>query len=188
MKGANVSRIGKKPIAIDEDIKVNITSDKIHLEGPQGKMDVSIPTGFNVVQTSTLLEVKPPNTISSKMHGLFRTLLQNAVIGVKKQWSRNLELIGVGYRAQTDGKELVLNLGFSHPVKIQAPENVTFKVSENKISVLGADKYLVGETAATIRRIKPPEPYKGKGIRFEGEFIRKKLGKAAKAVGAASAK
>lgn len=183
-----MSRIGKKLIAIEGDIKVTITSDKIHVEGPQGKMDLVVPTGFEVVRTPTQLEVKTSDAISSDMHGLFRTLLQNAVIGVKNQWLKNLELIGVGYRAQTDGKELVLNLGFSHPVKIQAPENITFKVSENKITVLGADKYLVGETAATIRRIKPPEPYKGKGIRFEGEFIRKKLGKAAKAVGAAGAK
>lgn len=183
-----MSRIGKKPIILDADLKINLAKDKIQIEGPCGKMELPIPSDIEVVHTANQIEVKTLKRGSGEIHGLFRTLLQNAVTGVKNQWSRTLELVGVGYRAESDGRELILNLGFSHPVKIQAPDNISFKVNENKIVVLGVDKYLVGETAATIHRLKPPEPYKGKGIRYEKEYIRKKLGKAAKAVGTASAK
>lgn len=180
-----MSRIGKKPILIDASIKIVIDNHKVNIEGPCGKMRLTIPSGLEVKSINDQLEIRTlkENNQANSIYGLFRTLVQNAVSGVKKEWQKTLEMVGVGYRAQTDGKDLVLNLGFSHPVKISAPEGIKFKVSENKIIILGIDRYLVGEIAASVRRIKPPEPYKGKGIRYEGEYIRKKLGKAAKTVG-----
>lgn len=184
-----MSRIGQKPISIEADVKVSQSEGKISVEGAAGRIDLSVPKEIEVKISGNNLEVFEKNGTSAKnIQGLFRSLVQNAVTGVKTQWTKVLELVGVGYRAQTNGTELELNLGFSHPIKIKAPIGVTFKVVENKITVSGADKYLVGETAASIRRRKKPEPYKGKGIRYEKEHIRKKLGKAAKAVGAAGAK
>lgn len=184
-----MTRIGKKPISYESDIKVSSDNKSIFVEGPQGKIMLSVPDSMQVNISENSLEVAEKTGVFAKdIQGLFRSLVQNAVSGVKTQWTKSLELVGVGYRAQTNGSELELNLGFSHPVKIKAPEGISFKVVEDKITVLGADKYLVGEMAAVIRRIKPPEPYKGKGIRYEKEHIRKKLGKAAKAVGAAGAK
>lgn len=184
-----MSRIGKKPISIEADVKISQNEGKISVEGTGGKIELSIPEEIEIRISGNNLEVFEKSGISAKnIQGLFRSLVQNAVTGVKTVWTKTLELVGVGYRAQTNGTELELNLGFSHPIKIKAPAGITFKVVENKITVSGADKYLVGEIAASIRRIKKPEPYKGKGIRYEGERIRKKLGKAAKAVGAAGAK
>lgn len=183
----NVTRIGKKPIIFESDIKVSLDKKSIYVEGPQGKLTLPIPDKVQAKISGNTIEVSEQNGVTAKdIQGLFRSLLQNAVSGVKIQWTKTLELVGVGYRAQTNGSELELNLGFSHPVKIAAPSGISFKVTEEKITVLGADKYLVGEMAAVIRRVKPPEPYKGKGIRYEKEHIRKKLGKAAKAVGAAA--
>ncbi len=188
-KGVNVTRIGKKPIIFESDIKVSLDTKSIYVEGPQGKITLSIPVKVQAKISGNSIEVSELDGVVAKdIQGLFRSLLQNAVSGVKIQWTKTLELVGVGYRAQTNGSELELNLGFSHPVKIKAPDGIVFKVVEDKITVLGADKYLVGEIAAVIRRVKPPEPYKGKGIRYEKEHIRKKLGKAAKAVGATGAK
>lgn len=184
-----MSRIGKKPIVIEPDVKVFIERNLVHIEGLQGKMDLQLPNGLELIISGNQLDLKvKEGVIEDALHGLYRSLLQNAIIGVKRKWQKSLELVGVGFRAQTSGNELILNLGFSHPVKIQAPSNITFQVSENKITVTGVDKYLVGEIAASVRRIKPPEPYKGKGIRYLNEYIRKKLGKAAKAVGATGAK
>lgn len=184
-----MSRIGKKPILFENDIKISQNMGKFLVEGPNGKIELSIPKELEGKISGNTVEVSEKNGDSHKnIQGLFRSLLQNAVTGVKIPWTKTLELVGVGYRAQSTGVELELNLGFSHPVKVKAPEGVSFKVLENKITVIGADKYLVGEIAASVRRLKPPEPYKGKGIRYEKEYIRKKLGKAAKAVGAAGAK
>lgn len=184
-----MTRIGKKPITFEPDIKISQSSGEISVEGPQGKIVLSMPGEIEVKIAGNTAQVSEKKGISAKnIQGLFRSLVQNAVRGVATPWTKTLELVGVGYRAQTTGNELELNLGFSHPVKIKAPEGITFKIAENKITVTGADKYLVGELAASIRRVKPPEPYKGKGIRYEKEHIRKKLGKAAKAVGAAGAK
>lgn len=184
-----MSRIGQKPIIIDKEVKVTLTNATILVEGLHGKLDLPIPSSVKVVKTDNQLKVESKFANTAKnIQGLFRSLLQNAATGVKTPWTKTLELVGVGYRAQTNGSELILNLGFSHPVKITAPQGISFKVVEDKIIISGVDKYLVGEIAASIRRIKKPEPYKGKGIRFEGEYIRKKLGKAAKAVGMAGAK
>lgn len=183
-----MSRIGKKPILLDPDIKVSIQGNTVNVKGPNGSLNLSIPRGIKVEQVENKITISSSDKDGGNIHGLFRSLLANIVTGVKKYWTKRLEMVGVGYRAKTTGNELTLHLGFSHPVIINAPDGITFGVSENKITITGADKYLVGETAATIRRLKKPEPYKGKGIRYEGEFIRKKLGKAAKAVGAVGAK
>jgi large subunit ribosomal protein L6 len=178
-----MSRIGKKPIQIEKDVKVTLTDTNVHVEGPNGTLDVKIPLELKVAIEGEVMTLEIKDDPSSL--GLYRSLIANAVKGVKEKWTKTLELVGVGFRATTTGSELVLNVGFSHPVKIPAPSGITFTVVENKIKVIGADKYTVGEIAANIRRVKKPEPYKGKGIRYEGEVIRKKLGKAAKAVGGA---
>lgn len=184
-----MSRIGNKIIHIENGVKVTPNGEKILVEGTHGKIELTVLPSLNVEING--LQIKITNkdkNAPTNQQGLFRSLLSNAVVGVAKQWTKSLELVGVGYRAQTTGSSLVLNVGFTHQVNIPAPAGITFKVEENKITVIGADKYLVGEIAANIRRVKPPEPYKGKGIRYQGEHIRKKLGKAAKAVGAAGAK
>lgn len=183
-----MSRVGRKPIKLDPDIKATVVNSTIHVAGPKGQLEVKLPKDLTVTIENQQLELKDANEEMSNLKGLFRSLIQNAVIGVKTGWSKSLELVGVGFRAATTGNELTLNLGFSHPVKLTAPKDISFQVSENKIIVSGLDKYLVGEIAARIRKIKPPEPYKGKGIRYEGEYIRKKLGKAAKAVGGTTTK
>lgn len=184
-----MSRIGKKIITIGPDIKVTNDNTSVKVEGLKGTVSVPKPSGFDIAVTASQIEIKQKENMSdSKMYGLFRSLIQNAVTGVKTPWTRTLELVGVGFRAETTGTELVLHLGFSHPVKIKATNGISFSVNENKIIVSGIDRYMVGEVAATIRRVKKPEPYKGKGIRYLGEYIRKKLGKAAKTVGGAGAK
>lgn len=180
-----MSRIGRKPVLLDKDVKVSVDKNIVHVEGPAGTLDLVKPKGVKLTIGKGQIVVGITDGSLKNMHGLFRSLLQNAVTGVKKPWVKTLELSGVGFRAKTLGRELILNLGFSHPVKLKAPKGISFQVIENKIKVSGVDKYLVGEEAASIRRIKKPEPYKGKGIRYEGEYIRKKLGKAAKAVGGA---
>lgn len=180
-----MTRIGRKPIIFEQEVKISQDGSKLFVEGSQGKLELAVPDALDVKISANTVEIDAKNNDRTKgIQGMFRSLLQNAVTGVKNPWIKTLELVGVGFKAQTNGSELELNLGFSHPVKITAPDGISFKVVENKISVSGADKYLVGEVAASIRRAKPPEPYKGKGIRYEKEYIRKKLGKAAKAVGA----
>jgi large subunit ribosomal protein L6 len=181
-----MSRIGNKIINVDSGVKISQDGDIILVEGTHGKIELQVPTNLNIEISGSQIKItNKDKNASTNRQGLFRSLLSNAVIGVVKQWTKSLELIGVGYRAQTSGNNLVLNVGFTHSINIPAPTGVTFKVEENKITVIGADKYKVGEVAAYIRRVKPPEPYKGKGIRYQGEHIRKKLGKAAKAVGGA---
>jgi large subunit ribosomal protein L6 len=181
-----MSRIGKKPIEIQKGLNIEILNSVFTVSGPKGKMSITLPKEINVEQDENHLNIKTSNELGGDVHGLMRTLIQNAITGVSTGWQKTLELVGVGFRAQTTGSELVLNLGFSHPIKIIAPAGITFSIIENKITVSGFDKYIVGEVAAKIRRLKKPEPYKGKGIRYAGEIIRKKLGKAAKAVGGAS--
>ena len=180
-----MSRIGSKPLPIDQDVKITIEGSLITVTGPKGKLTVTVPAGVKVLQNDGNIIV---STSKSNLQGLTRSLISNAFYGVKVGWKKELELVGVGFRAQSSGRELTLSLGFSHPVVVPAPEGVTFEVSENKISISGADKYVVGQLSAKIRDIKPPEPYKGKGIRYKGEKIRKKLGKAAKVAGAVGVK
>lgn len=184
----NMSRIGKKPVKIPEGVTVNEANGNVTVVGPKGSLSFTFRPEIKISAAGTQVNVdRVAETPKAKaLHGLSRTLLDNMIFGVTQGWNKGLELVGVGYRAEVFGADLILNVGFSHPVNFPAPEGITFIVNENtKINVSGADKQLVGETAAKIRRIRPPEPYKGKGIRYVGERIRRKAGKAVKAVGAA---
>lgn len=184
-----MSRIGNKPITLSDKITVTFEGDLLKVQGSEGNLMLKILEGVKVNLNDKVIEVGLENPKGkSDIQGLFRSILQNAITGVEKKWTKTLELSGVGYSASTTGSKLILNLGFSHPVNIEAPTGITFGVKENKITVTGVDKYSVGEEAAKIKKIRPPEPYKGKGIKYEGEHIRKKLGKAAKAVGGVGAK
>lgn len=182
-----MSRIGKKPIKIPEGVTIQIEGGNVSVTGPKGNLSFGFRPEIKVSVSDNSVNVdRVAETAKAKsLHGLSRTLLENMVLGVTAGWNKGLELVGVGYRAVVEGTDLVLNVGFSHPVKFPAPGGITFEVADNtRINVSGRDKQLVGETAAKIRRIRPPEPYKGKGIRYVGEVIRRKAGKAVKAVGA----
>ncbi|MBI4058400.1 50S ribosomal protein L6 [Candidatus Gottesmanbacteria bacterium] len=182
-----MSRIGKMPIELPSRVTLEQRGTEVVLKGPKGELTVSVPQSFEISKkdNSVILKVSDLQLGQSSRHGLYRSLLYNAVIGVTKGWQKTVELVGVGYRAQGGGSEVTMNVGFSHPVKYAAPPNITFKITDGtKITIEGMDKKVVGEVAAAIRAIKPPEPYKGKGIRYEGEVIRKKAGKTVKAVGA----
>ena len=182
-----MSRIGNTPVIIPSGVTVGIVSGAVSVKGPKGELVVPILTGITVKQEGdTLLAERLRNDKAVKSaHGTVVALIKNAITGVTTGWTKQLELSGVGYRASLGGTDLTLSVGFSHPVVIKPPAGIVFTVNEGKIQVSGIDKYLVGQTAATIRGVKPPEPYKGKGIRYSGEFIRKKAGKSAKAVGGA---
>lgn len=178
-----MSRIGRKPIKIAEGVEVNTGSSKIKLKGPKGELEIILPDEIAVESSEGSILVKlKKGSKAGNLHGLYRTLIYNAVVGVSRGWSKTLKLVGVGFRAQSSEKELTLNVGFSHPVVVAAPSEISFKVEDKNIVVSGIDKYLVGETAAKIRKVKPPDAYKGKGIRYKDEEIRKKPGKAGKAV------
>lgn len=179
-----MSRIGKKPVKIPEGVTITVSDQTVSAVGPKGNLVLKVrpEIAVKIEGTHVLVERVAETPKAKALHGLTRTLVENLIMGVDKGWNKGLELIGVGYRAGLEGTTLVLNVGFSHQVKFPAPQGITFEVLENtKINVRGIDKQLVGETAAQIRRIKPPEPYKGKGIRYIGEAVRKKAGKAAKA-------
>ena len=166
-----MSRIGETPILIPDNVTVNITGKTLVVSGPKGELSQDILEGIKVEQldNSLVLKRKSDKGNLKAMHGLERALISNMTIGVSKGWSRRLELLGVGFRAQLIGDKLVLNVGYSHPIEISAPEKIEFSVTDNtKIEVSGIDKQLVGQVAANIRKVKPPDVYKGKGIRFEG--------------------
>lgn len=180
----NMSRIGKKPVKVPEGVTITISGQTVSAVGPKGNLNLKVRPEIKITTNNShvLVERVAETPKAKALHGLTRTLVENLIMGVDKGWNKGLELVGVGYKAALEGTTLVLNVGFSHQVKFPAPEGITFEVLENtKINVRGIDKQLVGETAAQIRRIKPPEPYKGKGIRYIGEAVRKKAGKAAKA-------
>ncbi|OGY21909.1 MAG: 50S ribosomal protein L6 [Candidatus Woykebacteria bacterium GWB1_45_5] len=176
-----MSKIGRKPIFLPEDVRIE-TNHKIVVKGPLGELFVKLPGGIKVkMEDKKLLIVPRDETSETKsFHGLTRSLIANMIEGVTKGFKKTLELSGIGFRAHLSGGKLVLAVGFSHPVEIEAPEGVSFAVTENKITVSGVDKELVGQVTAQIRNIRPPDPYKGKGIRYEGEIVRLKPGKAAK--------
>lgn len=174
-----MSRIGKKPIEIPEGVRVTVSDSRIIVAGPKGELSLAIPTGIHV-KTEDSLVVVERTAASSAIFGRVRAILANMVLGVHEGWRKTLEIVGTGYRAATDGRELTLHLGFSHPVVVTAPEEIQFSVQQNKITVEGTDKQLVGLIAAQIRAYRPPDSYKGKGVRYEGEVVRKKPGKAAK--------
>lgn len=184
-----MAKLKKKPIIVSSNIKVENHDGLLTVAGPKGSLSITLPQSIEPVISVQELSLKLKSSESDiSLLGLYHSLVENAVNGVLKGWQKTLEMTGVGFRAQTDGSKITLNVGFTHPVEITAPQGVSFKLVENKIIVEGTDKYLVGETAAKIRRVKPPEPYKGKGIKYIDEKVRKKAGKAAKAVGAAVGK
>jgi large subunit ribosomal protein L6 len=186
-----MSRIGKKPVGVPAGVTIKIDGQTVVATGPKGELTLTVRPEIRVKNenNSLVIERVEESPKAKALHGLTRTLVENLIMGVDKGWNKGLELVGVGYRAAVEGTTLVLNVGFSHQVKYPAPQGITFIVTDNtKIDVKGTDKQLVGETAAQIRRIRPPEPYKGKGIRYIGEVVRRKAGKAAKAVGAPGAK
>lgn len=185
-----MSRIGNLPIQIPAGVTVEKTGDILVVVGVKGTLNLLFPKNLQIDITpeQVVIKRKGESKKDKSLHGLFRSLINNMVTGVVSGWSKNLELQGVGFRAQSSGNTLTLSLGFSHPVEVSAPEGITLEVTDNtKITVSGIDKYLVGQVAANIRAIKPPDVYKGKGVRFEGEYVRKKMGKAGK-VGAGVAK
>jgi large subunit ribosomal protein L6 len=182
-----MSRIGKQQIKIPSGVKVNPKGTEVLFEGPKGKLTHKLIKGITVKIDGDHLIVNRDDSLEGAraMHGLSRTLMNNCVHGVHTGYTKGLEINGVGYRAAVQGTSMNLTLGFSHPVVFQLPAGITAKVDANtKITVTGADKELVGAVAAKIRALKPVEPYQGKGIRYAGEFVRKKAGKAAGAAGA----
>lgn len=180
-----MSKIAKIPVIIKEGVTATLGGRKITVTGPKGTLFFDIPQGVEVKIGPEEMLISAKETDTAKMlSGLTRAIIANLVKGVTDGFEKKLELSGVGYRAQVSGNDLILSLGFSHPVKVAAPEGIKFSVAENVIAVSGTDKAEVGNIAAKIRGIKPPEPYKGKGISYKGERIRRKVGKAAKAVGA----
>ncbi len=180
-----MSRIGNAIIIVPKEATVTISGGSVVVKGPKGELSMNVPAGITLTDKDGTITVtrKGDNKAMRSLHGYVRAELMNSVTGVTKGWTRTLELSGVGYRAAVTGTDLTLNLGFSHPVVVKPPAGITFAAAEGKIVVSGTDKQMVGQTAAKIREIKKPEPYKGKGIKYQGEHIRKKAGKAAKAVG-----
>jgi large subunit ribosomal protein L6 len=177
-----MSRIGRKPIPVPDGVTVTIEPEAVHVTGPKGALSERVHRDITVEQTDGELNVKRPTDRGEHraLHGLTRSLVANMVEGVTNGYAKTLEIQGVGYRAQLKGKDLELALGYSHPVPIAAPEGIEFEVPQpTRVIVKGISKQLVGEVAATIRKQRPPEPYKGKGIRYEGEYVARKVGKRA---------
>lgn len=183
-----MSKIGKSAIILKTGINALVEGSKVKISGPKGQFEYQIPAGFEVtVADGKVLIVPKKSNISknkSAMYGLVRASLANMIGGVESEFVKKLVLSGVGYKAQIQGTDLVLSLGFSHQVRFKPKAGVKIAVVENAVVISGIDKSLVGEAAANIRAVKPPEPYKGKGIKYDGEHLRRKAGKAAKAAGA----
>ncbi|CDD37435.1 50S ribosomal protein L6 [Clostridium sp. CAG:356] len=178
-----MSRIGNKPIAVPAGVEVKIDGQKITVKGPKGTLEREIHKNISVEMENNTIKVTRPNNeaLNRSLHGLTRTLISNMIEGVEKEYTRELQINGVGYRAQKQGNNLNLTLGYSHPVIFDAPEGITFDVpNPNTIIVKGIDKELVGQTAANIRTKRPPEVYRGKGIKYAEEVIRRKEGKTGK--------
>lgn len=178
-----MSRIGNKPITVPEGVEVKIDGHKVTVKGPKGSLEKEFHKNMKInLEGNTITVVRPDNEPSNRsLHGLTRTLLNNMIEGTTKGFERKLEVNGVGYRASKKGNNLLLNLGYSHPVEMEAPEGITFDVpNPNEIIVKGMDKELVGQTAAVVRTKRPPEVYRGKGIKYAEEVIRRKEGKAGK--------
>lgn len=179
-----MSRIGKNPVAILDGVTIDQKGQTLHIKGPKGELVVLVHPDMKVTIADKVLLVERPSESSmhKSLHGLSRTLIANAIRGVKEGYRKELEIAGVGFKANMQGNKLVLNIGYSHPVDFPAPKGITIsmdKENKNMIIIEGADKQLVGETAAKIRSLKKPEPYKGKGIHYMGEKIRRKAGKSA---------
>ncbi len=176
-----MSRVGRKPIPVPSNVTVSIDGADVTVKGPKGELQRSIPGQIRVVQDGEeLLVTRPSDRRQHRaFHGLTRALIHNMVVGVSDGFSKTLEIQGTGYRAEMDGKALMIRVGFSHPVRVEPHEGITFEVEGQLVRVQGIDKQVVGQQAAEIRKIRPPEPYKGKGIRYQGEWVRRKAGKGA---------
>jgi large subunit ribosomal protein L6 len=177
-----MSRIGKKPIAIPQGVKVQVEGQMVRVEGPKGKLAQTVPSrlGARVADGHLVITREGDDRTARALHGLTRALAANMVTGVKDGFERKLEIIGIGYRAQMTGKNIQLALGYSHPIIFALPDGITAEIDrQTAITLRGADKGLLGETAAKLRALRKPDPYKGKGIRYAGEYVRKKVGKKA---------
>ena len=177
-----MSRVGKNPITLPKGVEVRIEGPQITVKGPKGELSREIDREMSVGQQDGIVTVSRPSdqTRHRAMHGLTRSLIQNMVTGVSEGFSKTLEMQGVGYRAQMQGQNLSLSVGYSHPVEVQPQPGIQFEVEgTSKITIKGANKEQVGQVAADVRKIRPPEPYKGKGIRYAGEYVRRKVGKRA---------
>src|SRR5689334_4518530 len=172
-----MSRIGKKPITLPSGVKVAI-GDQLEVTGPKGKLTVPIPAGIRIEQNATTLEIKRESDQHAALHGLTRALAANAVQGVSGGFTRELDIVGIGYRADVKGKIATFTLGYSHPIEFLLPDGVDMKIDKQTHLVLsGHDRQLLGQTAANIRALRKPDPYKNKGVRYTGEALRKKVGK-----------
>jgi large subunit ribosomal protein L6 len=174
-----MSRIGNKPISIPSGVKVQLKDGTVDVQGPKGKMNVRLPNGISFEQKDSTLFAKRQMEDQRALHGLARALVANAVTGVTTGFKKDLDIVGVGYRAEVKGKNVVLALGYSHPIEFPIPEGIQVSVEkQTHLTVTGADKNQVGQVAANLRRLRPPDPYKQKGIRITGERLKKKAGKA----------
>jgi large subunit ribosomal protein L6 len=175
-----MSRIGKKPIPIPKGVTITVQGNTVLVQGPKGKLDTPLPTGIKVEQKDGNLVAIRENDSQAAVHGLARALVNNAVEGVTKGWIRDLEIVGIGYRAEMKGKSMVVfSLGFSHPIEYPLPSGVEAAVDakQTKITLTGIDRQKVGQVAAEMRSLRPPDPYKNKGVRYAGERLKKKVGK-----------
>ena len=173
-----MSRIGKKPIPLPSGVKYNVEGNKVLVEGPKGKVTALIADGITLKTADGNLLVERSSDDKAAMHGLTRALVSNAVLGVTKGWTKELDIVGIGYRADLKGRIVTFTLGYSHPIELLLPEGVEAKIDKQTHLVLsGADRQALGQVAANMRALRPPEPYKNKGVRYTGEVLRKKVGK-----------
>lgn len=176
-----MSRIGKQPVVIPSGVEVKIADEAINVKGPKGSISTPVEATLNyeIADGNVVITRKDESRVARAQHGLRRTLVANCIEGVSKGFAKTLEVNGVGYKVAVKGKNVELAVGFSHPVVMALPEGLEAKAEGNKLTISGIDKQLVGEFAATVRRVRPPEPYKGKGIKYDNEQIRRKAGKSA---------
>jgi large subunit ribosomal protein L6 len=178
-----MSRIGRLPITVPAGVEVKVNGSEVSVKGAKGELSHTVPSPIEVSLEDSTITVSRPNDerVSRSLHGLTRTLISNMIVGVTEGYKKNLEIVGTGYRVQAKGSDLEFALGYSHPVAVKAPEGIVLTVdSPTKLSVSGINKQQVGEVAANIRKLRKPDPYKGKGVRYAGEIIRRKVGKAGK--------
>ena len=178
-----MSRIGRMPITVPSGVEVSITGQSVAVKGPKGSLAIAVPAPIQVSQADGVITVARPNEerVTRSLHGLSRSLVANMVEGVTTGYALTINIVGVGYRVAEKGKDLEFQLGYSHPINFPAPEGITYKVeSPTKLIISGIDKQLVGETAAKVKKLRKADPYKGKGLRLEGEVVRRKAGKAGK--------
>jgi large subunit ribosomal protein L6 len=175
-----MSRIGKKPIPVPQGVKINISGNTVEVQGPKGKLTTTVPRGITVQQNDGTMVAVRENDQQAALHGLTRALLNNAVEGVTKGWTRELEIVGIGYRAELKGKNtVVFSLGYSHPIEYPLPSEIQAAVDpkQTKLTLTGIDRQKIGQVAAEMRGLRPPDPYKNKGVRYAGEKLKKKVGK-----------